>query len=355
MCNPFLAAFLKSGFLVGAGALCYNALACFPSRHARPVMVDSFFTRGANEMRDPQIRKFGASLALVVVLLCSGIIPTSQARADSILPNIHVTLISGNSTYAATVYADQELTFQAQVKNIGNVPLQVVANLTIPPNWVEEEEKYSECDDISLEVRKTCTTTWKFTPEAAGQVYLRVYVRAYYEDANGNTDRITQSPAFIFNVQPARQGTSEASETSATTSTTSTTSSSSTVTGTLPNMSVTLISGNSTYASTVYADRELTFQAQVKNIGNVPLQVVANLTIPTNWVEDEEKYSECDDIWLEVRKTCTITWKFTPEAAGQVYLRVYVRGYYDTSSGGTDRITRSPAFIFNVKPPKTSD
>jgi hypothetical protein len=309
-------------------------------------------------MRNPQIRKLVVSFALVLALLGGGLIPTSQARADSILPNITVTLISGNSTYASTVYADQELTFQAQVKNIGNVPLQVVANLTIPPNWVEEEEKYSECDDISLEVRKTCTTNWKFTPEAAGQVYLRVYVRAYYEDSSGNTNRITQSPAFIFNVKPPKAGASETSGTSGTTSPTSatnTTSSSSTVTGTFPNMNVTLISGNSTYASTVYADKPLTFQAQVKNIGNVPLQVVANLTIPPNWVEDEEKYSECDDVWLEVRKTCTITWKLTPEAAGQVYLRVYVRGYYNTSSGGTYRITQSPAFIFNVKPPKTSD
>jgi hypothetical protein len=47
-----------------------------------------------------------------------------------------------------------------------------------------------------------------------------------------------------------------------------------------------------------------------------------------------------------------ITWKFTPQARGQVYLRVYVKGIYTDSSGGTNRFTQAPVFIFNVQPPK---
>ena len=48
----------------------------------------------------------------------------------------------------------------------------------------------------------------------------------------------------------------------------------------LPNMYVTLWSGGSSYTSTVYTGRQLTFQAKVQNAGNVPLDIVANLDGP---------------------------------------------------------------------------
>jgi hypothetical protein len=120
-----------------------------------------------------------------------------------------------------------------------------------------------------------------------------------------------------------------------------------------PNMQVTLMSGGSTYASTVYAGNSLIFRAQVKNTGNVPLQVTANLTVPQGWDVDQDKYSDCPEN-LAVQSTCTISWYFTPQASGQVFLRVYARGGYTTSSGASNRITQAPAFIFNVKSPKGS-
>ena len=144
------------------------------------------------------------SVAILLALLGSGVLtPPIQAQADSILPNMTVTLSSGNSTYASTVYADNSLIFRAAVKNTGNVPLQVTANLNVPNGWGVDQDKYSDCPD-SLAVRSTCTISWYFTPQATGQVFLRVYVRGVYTTSTGGTNRITQSPAFIFNVKPAK-------------------------------------------------------------------------------------------------------------------------------------------------------
>jgi acyl-CoA hydrolase len=287
------------------------------------------------------------SLAILLALLGSGVlIPPIQSRANAILPNMTVTLSSGNSTYASTVRAGTSIIFRAQVKNTGNVPLQVTANLTVPQNWDVDQDKYSDCPE-SLAVRSVCTISWYFTPQAAGQVYLRVYIRGFYTDSTGASNRITQSPAFIFNVVSAKGSTVNTGGSGTTTPVPSTS------TGTLPNMAVTLNSGNSTYASTVFAGNPLIFRAQVKNTGNVPLQVSANLTVPQGWDVDQDKYSDCPEN-LAVRSTCTTSWYFTPQATGQVFLRVYVRGFYTNSAGVSNRITQSPAFIFNVKPPKAS-
>ncbi len=222
----------------------------------------------------------------------------------------------------------------------------MIANLTVPQNWDVDQEKYSDCQE-SLPLNNTCTVSWYFTPQASGQVYLRVYARGFYADSNGASQRITQSPAFIFNVKPAKDGSTD-------TGTGGTTTTPNLTNGNLPNMAVTLISGDSTYASTVFAAKPLIFRAQVKNTGNQDLQVTANLTVPQGWDVDQEKFSDCPES-LGARATCTISWYFTPQTAGQVYLRVYVRGEYTLSSGATNRITRSPAYIFNVKPPKTSE
>jgi len=282
----------------------------------------------------------GISLAILLALLASVFfISPVRTQASVILPNMTVTLVSGNNTFSSSVHVGVPLIFRAQVKNSGNVPLQVTSNLTVPQNWDVDQDKYSDCPE-SLEVGKTCTISWYFTPQAAAQVILRVYVRGVFTDSIGASNRITRSRAFIFYVN---------TPSSSTGSTGSTPPVSNPSPGILPNMAVTLMSGNSTYSSTVFAGKPLIFRAQVKNIGSVPLQVTANLTVPLGWDVDQDKYNDCPES-LEVRKTCTISWYFTPQAAGQVYLRVYVRGAYTTSSGGSNRITQSPAFIFNVKP-----
>jgi hypothetical protein len=282
------------------------------------------------------------SFGILLALLASSLALTPlEARAASILPNMEVTLVSGNSTYAMNVHAGRPLIFRARVKNTGNVPLQIIANLTVPQNWDVDQDKYSDCPD-GVAVSKTCTVSWYFTPQAAGQVYLRVFVRGVYTDSTGATNRITRSPAFIFNVASSGESTGTSTGTGSSTTTSA---------GVLPNMAVTLTDGNSTYSDVIYAGKPLIFRAQVKNTGTVPLQVTANLTVPLGWEVDQDKFSDCPES-LAVRKTCTISWYFTPQAQGQVILRVYLRSVYTTSSGGTDRITRSPAFIFNVKPAK---
>ncbi|MGB8212453.1 MAG: hypothetical protein WCE68_02735 [Anaerolineales bacterium] len=131
----------------------------------------------------------------------------STVSGDSGLnPNMNVTLVgNGLSTYGVTIYAKQTLIFRAQVENLGNVPLEVVANLDIPDGWGESQNMYSDCPTTAnLDSRSTCTISWYLVPEGSGQVYLRVYVRGIYIDSAGNTYRITQSPAFVVNVEPPK-------------------------------------------------------------------------------------------------------------------------------------------------------
>ena len=103
--------------------------------------------------------------------------------------------------YAETVPTGKQFIFRAMVQNTSNVPLQVVANLAVPNGWGVTQNPFNDCPSTaSLAHKQTCTISWYFNPMVTGQVYLRVYVRAYYLDVYGNTQRITQSPAFIVNV-----------------------------------------------------------------------------------------------------------------------------------------------------------
>jgi hypothetical protein len=121
------------------------------------------------------------------------------------IPSINVTLIVNDSetnSNSATISVNQILSFRAQVQNTSNIPLQVVANLSVPDGWGVSENPFSDCpktEDLAL--NETCTISWKFDPKVPGQVILRVYVKGFYTDAAGNSQRITESPAFIFNVE----------------------------------------------------------------------------------------------------------------------------------------------------------
>ena len=130
------------------------------------------------------------------------VLPASPNSAGPI-PSMNVTLIANDtSTDSATVPINKVLIFRAEVKNTSDIPLQVVANLTVPDGWGVSENQFSDCPSTAeLAYKDTCTITWKFNPTVSGQVILRVYVRGIYTDSAGNTQRITQSPAFVFNVE----------------------------------------------------------------------------------------------------------------------------------------------------------
>jgi hypothetical protein len=285
------------------------------------------------------------NIALILALLGSGVLQSS-VQAAATMPGMAVTLISRGSTYTTTIDFGAEFTFQAKVQNTGNVPLEVVANLDTPQGW-DVNQKYTDCPE-SLDLGGTCMFTWVFTPHVSGSVYLRVYTRGLYTDASGNDSRITQSPAFLAIVRPAYQTQTQVTSSSAASAATA-----SVTIADNPRMYVTLITNDqSYYAATVYADKPLIFRASVQNTGNVPLQVLANLDVPQDWYMNQDKFSDCPKD-LSVNDTCTISWYFTPQASGRVYLRVYARGIYTTSSGSTNRITQAPVFIFNVLPPKS--
>lgn len=288
-------------------------------------------------------------MALMLALLGSGVLqPALQAQAASVQPGMAVTLMSRGSTYTTTIDFGAQFTFQAKVQNTGNVPLEVLANLDVPVGW-DVNQKYTDCPN-SLYLGGTCTFTWVFTPHVSGSNILRVYMRGLYSDASGSISRITQAPAFILNVRTAAQTVPQVSSSVASASTSSTTTVNTNI---YPRMNVTLIANNLyTYAATIYADKPLIFRARVQNTGNVALQVVANLDYPQGWDVDQDKFSNCP-AKLAVNDTCTISWYFTPQVSGQVILRVYARGIYTDAAGNTQRITQSPAFIFNVNPPKS--
>jgi LysM repeat protein len=113
-------------------------------------------------------------------------------------PSIVVTPTAGGSYYQATLRVNQLLTFQARVRNNGDVPLQVVANLDTPAGW-DLGEVYKDCPDV-LHVGAVCTLSWEFTPRVPGSVLLRVYARGFYTDPYGSQQRVTDSPGFVINV-----------------------------------------------------------------------------------------------------------------------------------------------------------
>ncbi len=282
------------------------------------------------------------NIALVLALVGSGILqPAISTQAAAVLPNMYSYILSGGSTYTSTVYTGKQLTLQTKVKNTGNVPLDIVANLTAPTNW-DVNEKYDNCG--TLAVASSCTLTWVLTPQVAGQVYLRVYLRGNYTDASGNANRITGAPAFLFNVLPTYSW--------QTVSNGSIVTNTSTVPPALlfPSMSVTL-KGNDVayYSETVPTGKQFIFRAIVQNTSNVPLQVVANLAVPNGWGVTQDSFNNCPSTAnLAHKQTCTISWYLNPLVSGQVYLRVYVRAYYLDIYGNTQRITQAPAFIVNV-------
>jgi hypothetical protein len=136
--------------------------------------------------------------------------PTSGGAATSVgpVPNMSTALlVNGSETYSATIYAGTALIFRAQVQNTSNsnIPLQVVANLSVPDGWDVDQDAFSDCPVINgLAQNGTCTISWYFTPQVSGQVILRVNVRGIYTDSAGNSQRITKSPAVIFTVEPAK-------------------------------------------------------------------------------------------------------------------------------------------------------
>ena len=296
-----------------------------------------------NEMANQLRRFFLVNIALVLALAGSVVLPAVQTQAAAVLPNMYVTLLSGGSTYTSTVYTGVELTFKANVKNVGNVPLDITATLTPPANW-DVNEKYDNCG--TLAAGGTCTLTWLFTPQAAGQVYLRVYVRGNYTDANGDPARITGSPAFFFNVLPTY--------TWQTVNNGSISTNTSTVPPAMlfPSMSVTLTGNDvATYSETVKTGKQFIFRAIVVNTSNVPLQVVASLAVPTGWGVTQNMFNSCPSTAnLAHKQSCEISWYFNPLVTGQVYLRVYVKAFYLDVYGNTQRITQAPAFIVNVVP-----
>ncbi|HVM70188.1 MAG TPA: hypothetical protein VMT91_00400 [Anaerolineales bacterium] len=295
-------------------------------------------------MTNQSRRFFLVNIALVLALVVSMILlPAMQTQAAAVLPNMVATLLSGGSTYTSTVYTGKVISFQANVKNVGNVPLQITATLTPPANW-DVNDKYDNCG--TLAAGSSCTLTWLFTPQTAGQVYLRVYVRGSYTDANGNAARITGAPAFFFNVLPTYSW-QIVNNGSISTNT-------STVPPAMlfPSMSVTLTGNDvATYAETVPTGKQFIFRAIVENTSNIPLQVVANLAVPTGWGVTQNMFNSCPSTAnLAHKQSCEISWYFNPLVTGQVYLRVYVRAYYLDVYGNTQRITQAPAFIVNVVP-----
>jgi hypothetical protein len=297
-------------------------------------------------MKNNLHRKMVIIIAIMLALLGSGVLqPAFQAQAASDLPGMVVTLMSRGSTYTTTVDSGAQFTFQAKVQNTGDVPLDVVANLDTPQGW-DVDQKYTDCPN-SLYTGDTCMFTWTFIPHVSGSYFLRVYVRGLYTDSSGNNSRITQAPAFLLNVRSSGQTQNQVNSTS-----TTLVPSSNVTPYVYPGMNVTLVANDSNYYSaTVYADKALIFRANVKNTGKIDLQVVANLNVPQGWDVDQDEYNDCPTS-LSPKDTCTISWYFTPQGSGQVYLRVYARGIYTDSAGNTQRITQSPVFIFNVQPPK---
>jgi hypothetical protein len=110
-------------------------------------------------------------------------------------PSLVVTPMVGGAYFQATVRVGQPFTFQARVRNNGDVPLQVIANLDTPGNW-DLGDVRSDCQD-TLHVGGTCTFSWVFTPRVNGSVLMRVYVRGFYTDPYGSQQRVTDSPGYV--------------------------------------------------------------------------------------------------------------------------------------------------------------
>jgi hypothetical protein len=118
------------------------------------------------------------------------------------IPSMQVELVVNDSnTVAATVPVNVELILRAHVKNTSKIPLQVVASLTVPDGWGGSAYPFNDCPKTAdLGFNDSCTISWYLKPKVTGQVILRVYARGIYTDTADASQRITESPAFIFNV-----------------------------------------------------------------------------------------------------------------------------------------------------------
>ncbi len=126
--------------------------------------------------------------------------PTYQVASTFARPNLLATPHVGNNYYSSTSYVGTQLAYQVTVYNNGNTPLQLTASLDFPSGWVLNAST-NNCPN-RLGAGSNCTFTWQFTPQKSGYAYLRVYVRGHYTDYYGNSQRVTGSPAFLFNVYP---------------------------------------------------------------------------------------------------------------------------------------------------------
>jgi hypothetical protein len=324
--------------------MCYNHFAHRSKELMLFEPIGITHLKEVNYMINHLRRFFIVNIALILALVGSGVfLPSMQAQAAASLPNMYAYLQAGGSSYSSTVYTGKQLTLQAKVQNSGNVPLQIVANLSVPSGW-NLNDKYDNCG--TLAVSSSCTLTWLFTPQVSGQTYLRVFLRGNYTDSNGNANRVTAAPAILIIVLPTYSW-----QTQVNGSIVTNTSTVPPVTFS-PTMNV-MLTGNdiATYAETVPTGKQFIFRAQVENGSFVPLQVVANLAIPNGWGVSQDSFNDCPGTAnLGHKQTCTISWYFNPMVTGQVYLRVYVRAYYLDVYGNTQRITAAPAFIVNVVP-----
>lgn len=281
------------------------------------------------------------TMALILALVLSvGLIPASRVQADYWFPHMIVTPHAGSNYYSTTAYIGQNLNFQTTVENDGIVALQIVAILTPPSGW-DINYQTDDCPDY-LAVGSACTLSWVFVPRVSGSYLVRVYVRGFYTDSNGASQRITASPAFLFNITTAGQSQSQLAGT-----TPKTTGAAGQVYY-FPSVSVAPHVGSSYYSIATRVGSEITFEARVQNNGNTALQMLASLAPPFKW-EVIGQFNDCPAS-LAAGSACTFTWKFIPRISGRTWVRVYVRGLYNQHYGYTDRVTNSSAFLFDVAP-----
>jgi hypothetical protein len=113
-------------------------------------------------------------------------------------PSMTVAPHVGGSYYWTTATIGKSVTLQGQLRNNGDVPLQVSAYLETPEGFYLEDN-YNNCPG-TLAVAATCTYSWVFVPQQSGSFYLRVYGKGFYT-INGMTSHISNSSAFFFVVQ----------------------------------------------------------------------------------------------------------------------------------------------------------
>ncbi len=126
--------------------------------------------------------------------------PIYQTPSNFYYPSLIAIPHVGGNYYSSRSSVGTQLAYQITVFNNGDVSLQILANLNPPSDW-HVDATYDDCPD-ALGAGSHCTLTWLITPQDSGYAYLRVYVRGYYTDSYGDSQRVTGSPAFLFVVDP---------------------------------------------------------------------------------------------------------------------------------------------------------